>query len=211
MSIRAFAVTAALLCAPAAFAVPSPLTSDEPYRYQVVETSLGEALQDFGSNLGFSVSVDPGVSGTVRGPLPEETARSFLDRLARQFNFAWYFDGQVLYVTAAGQNETRLLALDTITPGRLTTTLKELGLFDPRYPVRSTDNSDVAVVSGPPRYIALVEATLQTMSGQSDEPVREPAIASTGEPAALPQEKPGIPLTVFRGSTVTVYPSGRPQ
>jgi hypothetical protein len=54
------------------------------------------------------------VKGRIRGRLPELPPREFLDRLIKLYNFQWYYDGRVLYVSDAHKAQSRLLILNPI-------------------------------------------------------------------------------------------------
>lgn len=234
---------ATTLCALAFLALagagPAPaqdaLDRTEPYRYTVIEQSLRAALENFGSNIGVPVDIADGVEGRVSGPLPEAPPRAFLDRLARLYNFTYYYDGRVLNITPSSANESRLLELDRVDFASLAATLEALGIADERFMVRSAQNGSVALVNGPPRYVALVEATLTALTSvrtrqaarDAAEPEPEPDPAPPAPPAPTviiqreaprpdpadgrPLEPSGPPLIVYRGSSVEVLPNGRPE
>lgn len=208
----------------------------EPYSYTVIDQSLRAALENLGSNLGVPVDIADGVDGRVSGPLPEAPPRAFLDRLARLYNFTYYYDGRVLNITPSSANESRLLELDRVDFASLASTLEALGISDERFMVRPAQNGAVALVNGPPRYVALVEATLTALTSvRARQAAREaeaptppvpasppaptiviqreaPRVESKGESEGQGARDPsGPPLIVFRGSSVEVLPNGRPE
>ena len=207
--------------------VPDPLDRAGPYDYSVIDADLRRVLTDLGGNLGIAVSVDPAITGRATGPLPTTSARAFLDRLTAANNLAYFYDGQVLHVTPASANESRLVALDEVSFGTLRDALASLGVLDERFALRPSGDGTVALAAGPPRYVALVEATLAALiAARPDEPAepvasrplvlpaaptqppertRPPSDAAPSEPARRP------PLVVFRGGATQVLPDGRPS
>lgn len=175
-----------------------------PYSYTVIDQDLGAALQEFGSNLKVKVNLSPEVKGRIQGRLPEGTAQDFLDRLAANYNLEWYYDGSVLYVTSARENRTQLLVLSPITYDRLKAALDALDIADARFPIRPAPGKGVVMVSGPPRYVALVE---QTLAGLVAEEQARPKTAAE----AKIQPPKVTTLTVFRGGQMTVFRDGRPE
>jgi|GEM_PF-2984677 len=136
---------------------------DKPYPYVVLDQDVRDVLGAFGSNLDIPVKVSDKVSGRVRGRLPELTPQKLLDQLAASFGLQWYYDGQVLYVTTVEEAVSEMLPLGTIRFEELQASLASLQLDDPRFPPRPLASANVALVSGPPRYVALVKETMQAL------------------------------------------------
>ncbi|MFE0756139.1 secretin N-terminal domain-containing protein [Inquilinus sp. NPDC058860] len=141
-------------------ALPWP---DKPYPYVVLDQDVRDVLAAFGSNLDVPVKVSDKVSGRVRGRLPELTPQKLLDQLAASFGLQWYYDGQVLYVTTVEEAVSEMLPLGAIRFEELQASLASLQLDDPRFPPRPLASANVALVSGPPRYVALVKETMQAL------------------------------------------------
>lgn len=141
-------------------ALPWP---DKPYPYVVLDQDVRDVLAAFGSNLDVPVKVSDKVSGRVRGRLPELTPQKLLDHLAASFGLQWYYDGQVLYVTTVEEAVSEMLPLGPIRFEELQASLASLKLDDPRFPPRPLASANVALVSGPPRYVALVKETMQAL------------------------------------------------
>ncbi|MCJ2013124.1 nodulation protein NolW [Methylobacterium sp. J-076] len=185
-------------CAAAPLRLPNTV-----YRYTVIDQDLAAALQEFGANLNLKVSISPEVKGQIQGRMPEGSPQAFLDRLAGTYNLEWYYDGSLLSITSARETRTQLLVLGQVRYEALTGALDSLRISDPRFPVRPTPGKGVAMVSGPPRYVALVE---QTLAGLAAEEQARPKPSQPRE--ALPAKLQ--PLTVFRGSQTTVIRDDRP-
>lgn len=154
------AVTGDLAAAQGRRALPWP---DKPYPYVVLDQDVRDVLAAFGSNLDVPVKVSDKVSGRARGRLPELTPQKLLDHLAASFGLQWYYDGQVLYVTTVEEAVSEMLPLGTIRFEELQASLASLKLDDPRFPLRPLASANVALVSGPPRYVALVKETMQAL------------------------------------------------
>lgn len=154
------AVTSDAASAQGRRALPWP---DKPYPYVVLDQDVRDVLAAFGSNLDVPVKVSDKVSGRVRGRLPELTPQKLLDHLAASFGLQWYYDGQVLYVTTVEEAVSEMLPLGPIRFEELQASLASLKLDDPRFPPRPLASANVALVSGPPRYVALVKETMQAL------------------------------------------------
>lgn len=181
--------------------ISAPLNlPDTPYSYTVLDQELSNALQEFGSNLNLKVNVSSEVKGRIRGRMPELRPREFLDHLAKLYNLQWYFDGLVLYVTAAKEAQSRLLVLAPIDFDTFKTTLEALSISDDRFVVRPAPGNGLVLASGPPRFVALAE---QVLNGLVAEAQARPRSIEVQRP---PQDSV---LMLFRGGSATMVRNGR--
>ncbi|MGN1324715.1 MAG: hypothetical protein ACI4YA_00005, partial [Candidatus Spyradenecus sp.] len=122
---------------------------------------LCEALNSFAVAEGMSVVISPKVKGTLSGDFREVPAGEFLNRLATLHNLTWYYDGAALYIYSAGEIETILANLSYMKAEEVRQMLLELGVEDARFPIKTTQNGEIIMVSGPPRYVALIAEMIQ--------------------------------------------------
>lgn len=120
------------------------------------DMDLRAALDTFAVSQGLSAVMSRGVSGVFSGAFVDIPPVEFLDRLATTHNLVWYYDGAALYFYAAGEIQTLLLDLQYMKAGEVRQMLAELGVEDGRFPLKTTSNDELVMVSGPPRYVALV-------------------------------------------------------
>ncbi|KRQ17454.1 nodulation protein NolW [Bradyrhizobium manausense] len=170
------------------------------YRYSVLDQELPAALQEFGNNLNIRVSISGEVKGRIRGRMPDLAPREFLDRLTNLYNLQWYYDGLVLYVSAAKEAQTRLLLLGPISFEAFTAALDALNISDERYIIRPAPGDGLVLASGPPRFIALVDETLNGLVAQAQ-----------ARPHAIETPQRDSVLMLFRGSSATIIRDGRPE
>ncbi|WP_283809281.1 secretin N-terminal domain-containing protein [Bradyrhizobium sp. LMTR 3] len=161
-----------------AFGAPLLLPS-APYSYTVLDQDLSAALLEFGNNLNIRVNVSAEVKGRIRGRMPDLPPREFLDRLTNLYNLQWYYDGLVLYVSAANEAQSRLLVLKPISFDAFKAALDALNISDERYLVRPAPGDGLVLVSGPPRFIALLDQTLNGLVAERQ-----------ARPRSLTAEKP---------------------
>ena len=117
---------------------------------------LRAALDTFATAEGVSVVMSDGVQGVFSGDFKDVAPADFLSRLATVHNLAWYYDGAALYIYAAGEIQTMLIDLKYMKAGEVRAMLAELGVEDSRFPLKTTSNDELVMVSGPPRYVMLV-------------------------------------------------------
>ncbi|WOH80240.1 nodulation protein NolW [Bradyrhizobium sp. BEA-2-5] len=183
----------------AAFGAPLSLSST-PYRYTVLDQDLPAALQEFGNNLNVRINISSEVKGRIRGHMPDLSPREFLDHLTQLYNLQWYYDGLVLYLSAAKEAQTRLLLLGPISFGAFTAALDALNISDERYTIRAAPGNGLVLASGPPRFIALVDETLKGLVTEAQ-----------ARPRAVETPTRDSVLTLFRGSSTTIIRDGKPE
>jgi type II secretory pathway component GspD/PulD (secretin) len=180
---RAAAITALSRCAvmtalatfatgQAAHASPLP----DPQRiitYAVVDQNLRDVLTGIAAQLGLRTEISAHVQGQVHGRLPPAGARLMLDRLAALYGFDWYCDGRTLFITSYDEAVSKILPLGEVSPTEFVQTLRQLDVSDSRWPLRVARASDVAEVSGPPHYAALVDQTLAALAQSAKAGVAE--------------------------------------
>jgi type III secretion protein C len=121
---------------------------------------IREALETFGTAQGISVVMSKAVTGVFSGSFKDVPAGEFLDRVATSHNLIWYYDGAALYVYASGEVQTILIDLKYMKAGEVRSLIRELGVEDARYPIKTASNDELIMVSGPPRYVTLVAETI---------------------------------------------------
>ncbi len=120
------------------------------------DMNLRMALDAFAVAEGVSLVMSEGVQGVFSGDFRDVPSGEFLDRLATAHNLTWYYDGAALYLYGAGETMTMLLDLQYMKAGEVRNMLAELGVEDARFPLKTTSDDQIMMVSGPPRYVSLV-------------------------------------------------------
>ncbi len=134
----------------------------EKFAYVTKGQAVRDFLRQFGASQGLTVVVDPAVEGTVVGNF-NLTPQSMLEFVATTFGLIWYYDGNVLYVYPTSEARSQILRLNYTTSERLRQTLTKLGINDKRYPITFDASANTALVSGPKRYVELVEQSARAL------------------------------------------------
>ena len=143
---------------PAAPAIPWKMPA---YTLVAREMNLRAALDTFAVAEGLSIIMSPSVQGVFSGDFNDVPPAEFLDRLATIHNLVWYYDGTTLYVYGAGEISSLLIDLRYMKAGEVRSLLAELGVEDARYPLKTASDDELIMVSGPPRYVALVAEMIE--------------------------------------------------
>jgi len=141
-----------------------------PYKYITVDQSVTDALVELGRNMRTPVRVSKLVKGRLSAGMPVGTAREFLDEICNRYGLVWYFDGIVMNVATEAEVQTEMIPLDANAAAHAEERLSRLGVIDPRFPVKVSEQDDVVSVSGPPAYVELVRKTLGVAAAPGPKP-----------------------------------------
>lgn len=174
---------AALLWQPApAASAPIPW-GNEPISYTVVDQDLRDLLTEFGTRIGVPVRVSEAVKARVRGRLPPAPPREFLERLSQIYGLEWFYDGGTLWVTAAAEDQSKLLRLGPVEFGQLSDAMGSMGISDTRWPLRASTDAGLVMVNGPPRYVTMTEQMLQALQQRAQPSQTQGMTIFRGKPA----------------------------
>ncbi|EKS5988194.1 type III secretion system outer membrane ring subunit SctC [Salmonella enterica] len=93
-----------------------------------------------------------------------------LSSVADKMGLVWYYDGSTIYVYDGQEVKSKIIRLSYAPFIRLQTYLKSTGLYDERFPLRSTPNAGSFYVSGPPVYLELVSAAAKYIDSSYSRP-----------------------------------------
>ena len=147
--------------APAPVLAPQIPWKTETYSLVARAMDLRQVLETFGVAQAISTIMSPAVGGAISGEFADVPCGEFLDRICSVHNLAWYWDGATLWIYAASEMQTILLDLRYMKAGEVRAMLAELGVEDPRFPLKTASRDELIMVSGPPRYVALVAEMIQ--------------------------------------------------
>jgi type III secretion protein C len=164
-----------------------------PVAYDVKMRPLAEMLDDFAARQGVAARVSPALTGTVSGTFSFADPAEFLDVLCRAKHMNWYFDGSVVHFFGNSEMETRLFPLAGISEQKARNTLRDLGLFEPRFGWRTAPDGQLLMVQGPEAYLARIAEIIGRIG--EVEQARRAELEAREEPAERPREKK---LGVFR-------------
>ena len=150
-------IAAMALCGVEGAEIPWKLPT---YTLVARDMDLRVAFDTFAVAQGLSVVMSDSVHGVFSGDFRDVPPAEFLDKIAITHNLIWYYDGAALYIYGSGEIATLLLDLRYMKAGEVRDMLSELGVEDARFPLKTTSNDELMMVSGPPRYVSLVAETV---------------------------------------------------
>ncbi|WP_394065640.1 type III secretion system outer membrane ring subunit SctC [Alcaligenes sp. WGS1538] len=134
-----------------------------PYSYYAQDESLQNVLRQFAGGFSLALQLAPGVSGTVNGKFNTATPSEFLDRLGGVYGFNWFVHAGTLFVSPASAMVTKSVSASGGSISALREALLQLGVLDPRFGWGELADQGIALVSGPPAYVSLIQKMIEAL------------------------------------------------
>lgn len=165
-----------LLCVTAGAAPGAAHSATIPWQTERIDyTATGAPLRDALSALGaqthVQIDVAPDVKGSVTGRF-NLAPQAFLSTMEATYGVSWYYDGMVLHVAPQSDRRTLAIRLNYTSTDALLAQLSSTGAGDPRFAPQVDEATHTFVVSGPPAYVARVEATARELERTARSRVR---------------------------------------
>lgn len=138
--------------------------ADLDYPYKSQDQPVGDALRYFARNLRVAVKVDDSITGTILSSDDTSfTREQYLDELAEEFNFVWYFDGIILHIVDIASFETEAMPLQNNDGTDVIAMLQRLDVYQEKFMHRADLKSQTLLVMGPPDYVDIVRSTVEAI------------------------------------------------
>lgn len=159
-SALAFACALAFSAAPQAYASPPPWTNDPFSYYADKGAPLANVLREFAGSFSLALDLSPQVTGHVNGRFQAKNPTEFLDQLGGVYGFQWFTHAGTLFVSRGSEMTTASISAGGANIGTMRQALLSLGVLNPRFGWGELPEQRLALVSGPPAYVALVKRTV---------------------------------------------------
>src|SRR5262245_19815314 len=161
-----------------------PTWTNMPYKYLIIDQDIRDVLIEFGRNIKVPTKLSTAVTGhRIRGSISSKqklTASAFLQNLCESYGLVWYYDGSSLYIATDDEVKTELVKLNDVKSSVVLRKIVDLGLSNPRFAVRGTDDGNMLSVSGPPAYRSQIrDLVLKLQNDYHERPAREDKLYDT--------------------------------
>jgi len=128
---------------------------------------LGDVLRKFAANFSLQADLDPGLDGLVNGKFNVASPTEFLNKLGGAYGFNWFVHSGTLHIARASASVTKTISIGSAGTGArggvVRQALTDLGVLDERFGWGELPEQGLALISGPPRYVKLIEDTLAAL------------------------------------------------
>ena len=138
----------------------------KPYGLIARDETLQTIVSDFAASIGVPAIVSEKLDSKINGEFPRQSAVKFLKQLSSISNLSWYFDGYALYFYRADEVANLVLHLKYFKPSELHQLLSLLPWWDKRNHWTAIEEKGLVFISGPPRFIELVNETSKLLDNE---------------------------------------------
>nr|WP_229655757.1 MULTISPECIES: type III secretion system outer membrane ring subunit SctC [Erwiniaceae] len=126
------------------------------YAYSAQSTPLRTVLNDFANSHGVTLRLGNVTDAMINGRLRANSAATFLDRLALEYQFQWFVYNDTLYISPQSEQVSRRIHVSSEAAPDLKNALDGIGLLEPKFGFGELPDDSVILVTGPPEYVALI-------------------------------------------------------
>ncbi|MCG8649567.1 MAG: type III secretion system outer membrane ring subunit SctC, partial [Pirellulales bacterium] len=133
------------------------------FRGQAIDdpTPLKELFEEFGKVQEIPVIVSQDVAGAISVQHSAMPPEKYLDTLCADNDLIWYFDGAAIHIYTDAALQSAALPLGSLTDQQLVEALQRLGVYSARFPIRAEPELGMIFVSGPARYLEVIDQILK--------------------------------------------------
>jgi type III secretion protein C len=156
-------VLALSLASPWSYAGPVPWP-EAPFSYYAESQPLGKVLAEFAASFNLTLQTTAALDDKVTGRFNVKNPSEFIERLTGVYGLQWFTHAGVLHISRSQDLVIKSLPSTSLSSGaNIRQVLASLGVLEPRFGWGELPEQGVVVVSGPPAYVRLVEATLASL------------------------------------------------
>lgn len=144
-------------------------TNSATFDYFIMNQPLSGFLSDLVEDAKLRMQIEDGIQGRLRTKRLQGTPDEILDDLAADGEIDWFKYNTVYYVSRKSQAITRIIRLGDLSVNVLKRTLEEAGLDVKAYPLLPNYENSAATLTGPPKFIAIVEGLVNSIPEASPE------------------------------------------
>ncbi|VUD69254.1 Outer membrane protein MxiD [Thalassocella blandensis] len=138
----------------------------EAFEFYGEEQPLANVLTAIATHSRLGIQVNDTIKDDFSGHLKQRNSLEALNYLSSTFDLVWYSDGSTLFIDPINAMKSSMFQLDTVAARQVKNTMQDLNIWDGRFEWRSLNNKSILMVSGPPKYLELVEKTVNLLNEQ---------------------------------------------
>jgi type III secretion protein C len=155
LSLAAFSTT------PQAGPVPWP---EAAFSYYAEGQPLSKVLGDFAASFNLTLANSAPLTDKVTGRFNVKNPTEFIERITGVYGLQWFTHAGVLHISRSQDQLVKSIPSTSLSAGaNIRQVLASLGVLEQRFGWGELPEQGVVVVSGPPTYVKLLEATLAAM------------------------------------------------
>lgn len=146
-----------------------PPWPEAAFSYYADGQTVAKVLQEFAAGFNLTLQLSAPLNTTplsdkVTGRFNVKNPTEFIERLSGTYGLQWFTHAGVLHVSRSQDLVVKSVPSTSLSAGaNIRQVLGSLGVLEPRFGWGELPEQGVVVISGPPAYVRLIEATLAAM------------------------------------------------
>lgn len=141
----------------------SPVSASTETSYVVIEQRLKDFVRELAAHTGARISLTSASRGWIRNTELSGDLPSILTGLESKLELDWFEYNNVYFISKKSEAVTRMVRLGDLKFSDVSDKLESSDFPIDRFPLRSVSGGSALIVTGPPRLLALVEATIESI------------------------------------------------
>ena len=137
--------------------------------YVVVNEDIKDFLRDLGRDNGVRILASQRVRGRLDGVSLNGTVTEILDKVSTRLELDWFTHNNVIYLSSRDEALTRMIRLGDLSMDDVLAELEDTALKFPAFSLSAAAENSALLVTGPPRYLALVESVIEGIPSEEPE------------------------------------------
>lgn len=154
------------VCATTVSAEDTPLTEElggPVAEYYILNQSVGAFLRTLERDTALRFQISPNVSGQLKSMSLRGDTLEVMNIVTASLGLEWYAFNEVIHVSAKSEAGTRVIRLGDLSAPQAVAGLVASGLPMTKFPAQVTGEGSALALSGPPTFLALSEAVIETI------------------------------------------------
>ncbi len=137
--------------------------------YLVVNQRVEDFLIEFARDNGLRVDITGSIRDRITGRRLRGEIEDVFNQIGRAHSLDWFLFNGIYYVSPRDQATTRMTRLGDLDIEDAMRALAASGLVMDRYPVTQAAERSALALSGPPKFLALAEAVIESVPSKTPE------------------------------------------
>lgn len=163
--LRSYRTVLKVACSSALFMACgiAPTYGEKTNEYVVIEQRLPDFFKELAADTGTRIQLSDSARGWIRNKSLTGDVPTILSSLETPLEIDWFEYNNVYFVSKKSEAVTRMVRLGDLRFSDVTEKLESSEFPIERFPIRSVSGGSAIILTGPPRLLAFVEATIESI------------------------------------------------
>ncbi len=133
------------------------------FYYSADSTPMQELLCAYATHVNRACVVVSELQGSITGEFAFDSPQEFMGFMDRSKNIATYMNASTMYFDSKAALVSEVIPLGYAGVSTLKANLRQMGAYDPQYPLRSGDEGMMVMITAPMAYVEIIRSIADTL------------------------------------------------